>query len=551
MKGLFVLPHDALHADVIVIGGGPGGSTTATMLARQGWRVLLFERERFPREHVGESLLPATLPVLEELGVLPAVQAAGFLPKAGATMVWGKNPEPWSWYFRETNARYPHAYQVWRPDFDQILLENSRAHGVDVREGHQVVDVRFEDGRAVGVRYAAPDGDGDATARWIIDASGQGALLGRKLDLRRWDPFFRNLAVYAYFSGAQRLPEPDSGNIFIESYADGWFWHIPLHNGWMSVGVVVDSDIGQAGISQHGPEAFLHAQIPKAPYTARMLQNATLVDGPSVVKDWSYVSDQVVGDGYILVGDAACFVDPLFSSGVHLACMSGVLAAAYVTTALKDPDLQQPAGQVYKELYAKEYDHFHAMAQLFYASNRTSDSYFWAARQLLGQEAILSPRHAFIHAVAGQPPRGYERAVLEQGEAPTQFQQSVAQVEGERAARRQQWLAERQADPSHEALLQRIPQRAEGVEAQRKPVLADGEFVWGYVLVTAGYPEGLPCSRLVAHLASRIDGQCTVIDLLQGVLDAAAPEQRQQVAASVLKTLELLYIDGAIELTPA
>jgi len=100
------LPHDALHADVIVIGGGPGGSTTATMLARQGWRVLLFERERFPRQHVGESLLPSTLPVLEELGVLPAVQAAGFLPKAGATMVWGKNPEPWSWYFRETNARY-------------------------------------------------------------------------------------------------------------------------------------------------------------------------------------------------------------------------------------------------------------------------------------------------------------------------------------------------------------------------------------------------------------------------------------------------------------
>jgi flavin-dependent dehydrogenase len=541
---------ESLKADVIIIGGGPGGSTAATMLARRGWQVLLFEREHFPRDHVGESLLPATLPVLEELGVLPAVQAAGFLPKQGATMVWGKNLAPWSWYFRETNQRYTHAYQVWRPDFDRILLDNSRSHGVEVREGHQVVDVRFEKAGAVGVRYTAPDGStGEAEARWIVDASGQGALLGRRLDLRRWDPFFRNLAVYAYFSGAQRLPEPDDSNIFIESYAEGWFWHIPLHTGWMSVGVVVDSRTGQEGISRGGPEAFLRAQIPKAPYTARMLEGAALVSGPSVIKDWSYVSEQVVGDGYILVGDAACFVDPLFSSGVHLACMSGVLAAAYVTTALNDPGLQEAAGQVYKELYYKEYEHFHAMAQLFYSSNRTAESYFWTARQLLGQEAILSPRHAFIHAVAGQPPRGYERAVLEQGEAPVQFQQSVSQVEGDRAARQQQWLAARRADPSHQVLLQRVPQCAEGVKTQRKPVLADGEFVWGYVLVTTGYPEGLPCSRLVAQLVSRIDGQRSVHDILQSMLHAVAPPQQQQLAASMLKTLELLYIDGTIRLT--
>lgn len=548
-KGSQILNHEVLKADVIIIGGGPGGSTTATMLARKGWQVLLFEREHFPREHVGESLLPATLPVLDELGVLPAVQAAGFLPKQGATMVWGKNPTPWSWYFRETNQRYPHAYQVWRPDFDQLLLDNSRSHGVDVREGHQVVDVRFEHERATGVRCTAPDGiTREAEARWIVDASGQGALLGRKLSLRRWDPFFQNLAVYGYFTGAKRLPKPDDSNIFIESYEDGWFWHIPLHTGWMSVGIVVDSQVGQAGISQFGPEQFLRDQIPKAPYTASMLEQAALVSGPFVVKDWSYVSDQVVGDGYILVGDAACFVDPLFSSGVHLACMSGVLAAAYVTTALKEPSLQHAAGQVYKELYHKEYEHFHAMAQLFYSSNRTAESYFWTARQLLGQEDILSPRHAFIHAVAGQPPRGYERAVLEQGEAPAQFQQSVAQVETDRAARRQQWLAERQADPSHQVLLQSVPHRSEGVEAQRKPVIADGEFVWGYVLITLGYPEGLPCSRLVAQLVSLIDGQRSVDAVLQTMLDAVDAQQRQQLAASVLKTLELLYIDGTIRL---
>ena len=130
--------HPDLTADVIVIGGGPGGSTAATMLARKGLRVVLLERAHSPRDHIGESLLPASLPVLEELGVLSAVHEAGFLPKWGATMVWGRESKPWSWYFRETNQRHPHAYQVWRPHFDQLLLENSRAHRVDVRQGHAV-----------------------------------------------------------------------------------------------------------------------------------------------------------------------------------------------------------------------------------------------------------------------------------------------------------------------------------------------------------------------------------------------------------------------------
>jgi halogenation protein CepH len=147
-----------LSYDVIVVGGGPGGSTTATMLARQGARVLLLERERFPRDHVGESLLPASVPVLEELGVLPAVQQAGFLPKWGATMVWGKDRTPWSWYFKETNQQYPHSYQVWRPQFDLILLDNSRAAGVEVRERHRVLEVLFDHGRATGVRYQAEMG---------------------------------------------------------------------------------------------------------------------------------------------------------------------------------------------------------------------------------------------------------------------------------------------------------------------------------------------------------------------------------------------------------
>jgi flavin-dependent dehydrogenase len=516
------------------------------MLARQGWRVLLLEREHFPREHIGESLLPASMAVLEELGVLPVVQAAGFLPKWGATMVWGTEKTPWSWYFRETNQKYPHTYQVWRPQFDQLLLENSRAHGVEVREGHQVVEVLFEAGRAAGVRYTADHANmGTAYARFVVDASGQGALLGRTLQLRRWDTFFQNLAVYGYFAGGQRLPAPDNTNIFIEAYPHGWFWNIPLHTGWMSVGAVVDSRTGQEGIRRGGPQRFLLDQIAQAPHTAQMLREARLVSGPSVLKDWSYLSDEVVGDGYILVGDAACFVDPLFSSGVHLALMAGVLAAAYVTTALKDPGMRAAAGRMYKELYYKEYGHFRDMAQLFYASNRTVDSYFWEARRLLGAADALSPRHAFIQAVAGQPPRGYERVVLEHGQAPPEFITDVHAIEADRAARRARLAAALpRTDTTRTALYCAVPRLAAGVAVQRKPVLAAGEFVWGNVLVTAGYPEGLPCSPLVARLVSRIDGRTTVAELL-AMLRGEIPHSTQ-IDASVLTILQILYVDGTV-----
>ena len=542
------LSNADLTADVIVIGGGPGGSTTATMLARKGVHVLLLERDHFPRDHVGESLLPASIPVLEELGVLPAVQEAGFLPKWGATMVWGREREPWSWYFRETNRKHPHSYQVWRPKFDQLLLENSRATGVTVREGYHVADVLFEDGRATGVRYSSEGVSGRvARASFIVDASGQGGLLGRHLRLRRWDSFFRNLAVYGYFTGARRLLPPDETNIFIESYPHGWLWNIPLHIGWASVGAVVDSHAAQDEVRHRGLHGFLMDHIAQAPHTAHMLREADIVSGPFIVKDWSYVSEQVVGDGYILVGDAACFVDPLFSSGVHLALMSGIMAAAYVTSALKDTSMREAAGHVYKELYYKEYGHFREMARLFYSSNRTSDSYFWEARRILEADA-LSPRHAFIQAVAGQPPRGYERVVLDRGEAPTEYLTGVRTVEKERAGRRARLEASRlRSDGKLSSLYNAVPLLAPDIRIERKPVIADGEFKWGYVLTTSGQPEGIPCSGLVAKMVALIDGRASVSEMLTGLRGDGYGSQSAQIDHSVIAALQILYVDGTIK----
>ncbi len=493
---------------------------------------MLLERERFPRAHVGESLLPASIPILEDLGALEAVERAGFVVKRGATMVWGTDREPWSWYFSETNASNPHSYQVWRPEFDAILLDNARRGGVDVREGRAATGVLFDDD---GTAVAVSCGEAVLQARFVVDASGQGGLLARQLGLRQWDDFFRNLAVFAYYKGGERLPSPDDGNILIESQPNGWLWNIPLRDGWSSVGAVVDAETGQRGIRELGPRSFLEAQIAAAPRTAGMLESAHLSSGPEVVRDWSYRCKSLYGKGYILVGDAGCFIDPLFSSGVHLALTSATLAAAAVASSLDDPDMAGPVGQVYQQLYYKEYGHFRELARLFYSSNRTADSYFWEARRLLDNDPSLTPRQSFIQAVAGQPPRGYERAVLSHGLAPAAFGHSVAAVETERRRRETQGLP----------LDARI-RLADGVVLQRQPVLADGEFVWGYGLVTDGHPEGLPCSGLVARLLHGLDGSMTAAEAIAGLCRGLEPAASQQVEQAAFQALQILYVDGAL-----
>ena len=533
---------------IIVIGGGPGGSTAATLLARQGFDVTLFERDVFPREHVGESLLPASIPILETLGVIDEIKAAGFTPKYGATMVWGRDPEPWSWHFAETNATYPHAYQVWRPTFDQMLLDNAQRNGVNVHQGRRVVDAVVETGEAPSVTVETADGIREThQADWIVDASGQNGFLARRLDLRRHDEFFRNLAVYSYYRGAERLPEPDAGNIFIEAYEHGWSWAIPLPDDVMSVGVVVDAAWGGSQLTEQRTDEFYREQLGMTARTSSMLAGAEMTDDPRVIRDWSYTSQRLVGDGYILVGDAACFIDPLFSSGVHLALSSAVLASAYVTSALRDPEMREPAAEVYTQLYMQQYHQFREMAALFYASNRTSDSYFWEARRITQSSDDVSPREAFIAAVAGQPPQGYERVVLEKGEAPPDFVKGVAAVETERNQRDAEMarLIDT-ARPGRSPMLDAVPVLADGVELARKPVIGDGQFEWGAVISSPSRPQGAPISMLVAALATRIDGQRTVRSLLDDLFEGVSQQQQTQLLAGLLTALRVLYVDGMI-----
>lgn len=486
---------------VVVIGGGPAGSTAATLLARAGYAVTVFERARFPRAHVGESLLPATLAILDDIGVLPAVEREGFVKKWGATMCWGRDSEPWSWYFKETNRRFPHAYQVWRPRFDQILLDHSRENGADVREGIAVADVEFTDDRA---NVVLADGTRVA-ARMVVDASGQSSLLARKLDLKVWDQAFRNLAVYAYYADCPHLPPPDNGNILIESCRDGWLWKIPLAQGLSSIGAVVDRDHGVRAIRRGGRSGLLAEQICGSTRIAALVGARQPTAEPVAVRDWSYAASRMTGPGYVLLGDAACFVDPLFSTGVHLAISAAHIGAAYVVSALEDPAFAADAAEAFERLYRTQYEHFHELARLFYAGNRSVDSYFWEARRITGANA--APREAFVRAVSGQAAAGYERSVLSRGVLPSAFADIAETV--------------KPINVSADVASLR-PALAPGLELVQTAVLGNGRFEPGYA-VRGEHRVDLPVSPLVAHLVDRVGksrGRHSVGELASGIVEA-------------------------------
>ncbi|MCW5892386.1 MAG: tryptophan 7-halogenase [bacterium] len=387
--------------DVVVVGGGPAGSVAATLLAKAGRRVVVLERERFPRYHIGESLLSATLPILDAIDATPLVERHGFLRKPGGTFQWGRAAEPWSFWFKEDPGGRPYAFQVIRSQFDEILLRNAAAHGAEVHEEHAVA--RIDVSGPTPVVHGETPGGGTfrCEPRLVIDASGQRALLGRAQGLRRFDDFFKNLAIFGYWRGAERLPGELANHILSAAFADGWFWYIPLHDGTMSVGGVVDVRRWQE-VAESDPEQTYRGLVARAPAIAQRLARAELVSEIRIIRDYSYDSTRFWGPGWMLAGDAACFIDPVFSTGVHLASLAGLLGARACTRILTGEADEATAFADYEAGYRGAFQRYLRFLYFFYDHNVDADSYFWTARRVLEHApAALDARTSFVRLMSG------------------------------------------------------------------------------------------------------------------------------------------------------
>lgn len=397
-----------MNYDLIVVGGGPGGSTAATAVAMRGHRVLLLERETFPRYQIGESLLPATVQGLcRLLGVADEVNQAGFTFKRGGTFRWGRDPKPWQFSFSMT-PRLPEptstAFQVERARFDEILLRNAARAGVDVREASPVRRVLTDGERVHGVEYTGQDGTTNtAHARFVIDASGNTSRLhGQVGGERVYSDFFRNLAVFGYYAGGQRLPEPNSGNIFCAAFDAGWLWYIPLRDNLTSVGAVISPEHMPA--VQRDRRAAWQDMIHACPEVSDLLADVPVAteapyDQVRVRKDYSYWKKSFWRPGMALVGDAACFVDPVLSSGVHLATYGGLLAARSVNAALDGIVPEERGFAEFEERYRREYRVFYEFLIAFYDMERNDQSYFWQAKKVTNVDT--GEAAAFAELVGG------------------------------------------------------------------------------------------------------------------------------------------------------
>jgi flavin-dependent dehydrogenase len=324
------------ECDVAVIGGGPAGSTAAALLARRGYKVIVLEKERHPRFHIGESLLPMNLPILERLGVLDKVQAMGVF-KAGADFE-ADNARGYNVFSfgRALGDSPPHSYQVWRQDFDKMLFDHARACGADAREGQQVVAIEQHAPRRTHIEVSADDGARYAIeARYLIDASGRDAFLSTKKKLKRRNRLHQSAALFSRFRDAACRPGEDAGNVSIYRFEHGWMWMIPLPDGSMSVGAVCWPEYLKR--RRGDTREFLLHTLRQNTALWQRLERAELVDEVRAAGNYSYDSAQMAGPGWMLVGDAFAFLDPVFSSGVFLAMDAAERAVEVVDGALREP----------------------------------------------------------------------------------------------------------------------------------------------------------------------------------------------------------------------
>ncbi len=326
--------------DVIVMGGGPAGCTVAALVAEAGYQVLLVDRDVFPRFHIGESLMPEVYWPLQRLGLLEQMKERGFVCKQSVQFVSASGKESQPFFFPRHDPREcSRTWQVERAEFDQMLWENAAEKGAQVLDGTRVIDVLFEDERAVGVRLKRGENESfEVAARVVVDATGLQALLANRLGLRVDDPELKKVAIWSYFRGAERDPGDHGGGTIILHTKErkSWFWFIPLKNDITSIGVVGDRDYLVRG--RGAPEEVFGEELSICPALQRRLADAERVEKFLVAKEFSYSTRQQAGDGWVMVGDALGFIDPIYSSGVFFALKSGEMAADAIVDALANGD---------------------------------------------------------------------------------------------------------------------------------------------------------------------------------------------------------------------
>lgn len=505
--------------DVIVIGGGPAGTAAGAALARLGYDVLLLEKEEFPRHRIGESMLPASMDILDAIGALDDVLAADFPVKRGGMYVWGKSTEPWMFRFGERGIGT--AVQVERARFDAILLDNARRAGVDARTGHRVVEVLEDVGRPCGVVYEDDrSGRTEVRSRWVLDASGQARVLGTHRSTRIVNEDLRNLAVYGYWQGPRSLefsdicadagPE-DRNSIFIEASRAGWCWWIPLGEELFSVGTVVGLDAYRESTRAERRSFYLE-RIAETGYVSQLVQRAVLHDPVRSVRDWSYRSERLCGPGFALLGDSAAFVDPILSTGVFLALNAAVAIAKVVNSIEKGILDEATCLRWYENVYNAVYGDYAAMAQHWYHGERTQDSWFWRARRALRDDAPASFRQSFI-ALSSGCPYSVHRQSVHVDEGPLTYLSGVSALGGMGSPTALRTVSDRLAgDPS-------LPLHA-GIGPERDVLLAlvpTQEWTLSFALVQPDGSGALLAPADGQRLVQALDGSDSSTDARRSV----------------------------------
>ena len=359
--------------DVLLIGAGPSGSSAAALLAEYGYNVLLIEREKFPRYHIGESLLPFTHEPLKRLGLIERMRASAFIKKYSVQFVStsGKASEPF--YF---NTRYDddvaQTWQVLRSEFDQMLLDHARDKGANVVEETKVLDLLRDGDRVTGVRARQPDGtEAEYRAPITLDCSGKESFAASRNRWRVPDPELNKVAVWTYYKGAKRDEGIDEGTTTVAFLPEkGWFWHIPLHDDRVSVGVVAEGKyLTRDGVKT--PKDIFHREVTQNKWIEEYLAPGKSTGDYYITNEFSYHSRHCGCEGLLLLGDAFCFLDPVFSSGLMLALKSGVMAADAVHTAIEANDFSPAQFEDYAATLREGIENMRKLVYVFYHPNFT------------------------------------------------------------------------------------------------------------------------------------------------------------------------------------